>query len=182
MKKLLIAIVALAIPALASAQNYQAASTASVNVTAAIGQAVTMDKVQDLSIGSFVSGGTQGVATTVGVGAEADVNLGAGAYKGIVTLNGTDGGDVIITITGDDYNVVTRELVLKSGSDELEATLIYGYIAGIGSPTTANYTPGATVALDGDGDGTLEIGAQVADLDVAAGNYSATVVVSAVNL
>lgn len=180
MKKLLIAIVALAIPALASAQNYQAASTASVNVTAAIGQAVTMTKVQDLSIGSFVAGSTIS-ATTVGAGATADATLGAGAYKGIVTLDGTNGGDVIITITGDNYNVATRELVLMSGTDELEATLIYGYIAGVGSPTTAAYTPGATVTLDGDG--TLEIGAIVPlPAAITAGNYSAIVVVSAVNL
>ena len=150
MKKLLIAIVALAIPAIGMAQSPLTSSSNSENVTvsASIGSSITFEKVNDLAFGDFT---TVDGAIIPTVPADpsidpTDVDINA-AQRGLLEISGVvSNANIVINVTGDQLTDGVLTLYDDAGVS-LKVTMQYfldGFSTGNGT-----YVPGTTVVVDG---------------------------------
>jgi hypothetical protein len=163
MKKLILALI-LAIPAVGFSQ------TADVAVTASIGSAIDVQKVQDLVFGDIT------VNTAITIAPDGTLTgAGSGAQNGLVTIDAPASSDVVINFTGGSYDSDTRMLTLSNGGatpeDSFDVELSYE-VDGV------SYTPGASVTLTG---GNLTIGGSIEALSTADANdgiFTATITVS----
>jgi hypothetical protein len=195
MKKLILLAI-LTLPVMAFSQINHASNSnfanADVEVVAAVQSSLQLSKIQDLWFGSFIAG--TGSTTSV-VSADPNATADNGTQPGIVEVLGAASADVVFNFSGgagefDTANdppstapSVTYTLDLtNANSDILPVDLTFFY-------NNASYTPGATVGLDVDGEGTIRIGGTITfdqGVDgnndpnpVATGVYKGTVTVTA---
>jgi hypothetical protein len=165
MKKILILLVALSVPFVATSQNL-GSSSANVDVSATIQAALTIGTPINLNFGTYTAGtgvtpvvnpdpNSTAANSTAANAQRGEVGLSGGTpsaamtFSGPTTVNLTSGGDVL---DEDDYS--------------LDASLTYWYVGT--APAGAAVAPAGTITLTAGGTGTLYIGGTL----LATGNVS----------
>jgi spore coat protein U-like protein len=167
MKKVIILLMALSVPFVATSQNL-GSSSAEVTVSATVQAALTIDVASNLAFGTYTAG--TGVTPVVNPDPNSTpaTTTAANAQRGRVDLSGGTA-SAAMTFSG------PTTVNLGSGGDpldeddwSLDANLTYWYVGAAG----ASISPGGTLNLTAAGEGTLYIGGTLAATTTQPGQVS----------